>query len=239
MLQLRRVMRDGYRTAIERSPFGRHVRWRTASPAAIALTFDDGPDPEQTPRILDLLARHDARATFFLIGEHVDRYPELVRRMVAEGHAVGNHTYSHSRCRELDFPTLMRQLERTDAALESALGPCSSLSPLFRPPFGEIRVEQALYLAASGRTLAFWNQDSRDYRGASAQEITALGPRLNAGDVVLLHDRFPATVEALPLLLDAIRAKGLEPVALSAAGTTEPPAETSPRPSLVRRGVVR
>jgi peptidoglycan/xylan/chitin deacetylase (PgdA/CDA1 family) len=185
----------------------------------VAFTFDDGPDPEQTPRILDVLAGYGACATFFVIGERVNRYPELVRRIVAEGHAIGNHTYSHLRCRELDLGTLRRQIERTDAALEAALGPQFVPLPVFRPPFGEIRMGQALYLSATGRTLAFWNQDTRDYRGASAQEMAALGSQLTGGDVVLLHDRFPATTEALPWLLNAIRAKGL--AAVSLGGTVQ------------------
>lgn len=233
MKQLRQLARQGYRTAVERSPLGRRIFWRVATQNAVALTFDDGPDPEQTPRLLDTLAEYDARATFFVIGEHVDRYPALVRRIVDEGHAVGNHTYSHLRCRELDYATLARQLDRTDAALEAALGFRFIAQPLFRPPFGELRADQALYLAAKGRSLAFWNRDTRDYRGASAPEIAALSTQLAAGDVVLLHDRFPATVKALPSLLEAIRAKGLQTTALGVACRPE---GTSPGPSLVRKG---
>jgi len=238
MSQWRRVLRDGYRAAVERSPLGRRICWRIAPAAGVALTFDDGPDPVHTPQILDLLAQNQARATFFLLGEYVDRYPELVKRIVDEGHTVGNHTYSHLRCRDLDLPTLLRQIERTDAALEAAIGTRLASLPIFRPPFGELRVSQALYLAATGRSLAFWNQDSRDYRNASGDEIAALGSRLKAGDVVLLHDRFPTTVEALPAMLEALRNSGLEAVALGSASNEQWLQETSPGPSLARRGAI-
>lgn len=212
---IRRLAREAYRTAVERSPLGRRIRWR-GEPEGVALTFDDGPDPEFTPQILDVLRRRDARATFFLVGEQADRHPELVRRIAAEGHAIGNHTYSHVHCRELEPPALIRQIERTDAALERALGDLPKGLPPFRPPFGELSVLQALYLAAAGRTVVFWNRDARDYCGASASDIAAIGSKLTSGDVVLLHDRFPATVEALPRLLEELNVRGLASLPLRA-----------------------
>jgi peptidoglycan/xylan/chitin deacetylase (PgdA/CDA1 family) len=215
MGRVRQLAREAYRTAVERSPLGRRIRWR-GEPGGVALTFDDGPDPEFTPQVLDVLRRYGARATFFLVGQRADRHPELVRRIAAEGHAIGNHTYSHVHCRELELPALIRQLERTDAALERALGGLPDSLPPFRPPFGELRPLQALYLAAAGRTLVFWNQDVCDYRGAPASDIAAVGPKLSPGDVVLLHDRFPATVQALPRLLEELNTRGLAPLPLRA-----------------------
>lgn len=222
MRQLRQLARNAYRAGVERSPFGARIFWRMLPATGVALTFDDGPNPEHTPKVLDLLAQYDARATFFLVGEQVERHPDLVRRIAAEGHAIGNHTYSHVRCRELELSALSAEIERTDLALVAALGSGERALPLFRPPFGELRVTQAAHLARTGRTLAYWNQDTRDYRDASAAEIAALGPTLTAGDIVLLHDRFPATVEALPALLQALQAKGLEARTLGPAMDSQP-----------------
>lgn len=222
MRQLRQLARNAYRAGVEWSPFGSRIFWRMLPATGVAFTFDDGPNPEHTPQVLDLLAQYDARATFFLVGEQVERYPDLVRRIAAEGHAIGNHTYSHVRCRELDLPALRGQIERTDLALAAVLGTGERALPLFRPPFGELKVTQAIHLARTGRTLAYWNQDTRDYRGASAAEIAALGPTLTGGDIVLLHDRFPATVEALPALLEALQVKGLEARTLGPAIDSQP-----------------
>lgn len=216
-MQLRALARDAYRWTVERSVAGRSVRWRTAA-EGVALTFDDGPDPVQTPRILDVLARFRARATFFVVGAQADRQPELVRRIHAEGHQLGNHTYSHFHCPELDLGGLMRQIERTDDAVEAALGEGVLRTPLlFRPPFGELHPRQALYLALRGRSVAFWSRDTRDYRDACADEIAAMGATLDCGDVLLMHDRFPNTVEALPTLLETLERRGLRTVRLDEA----------------------
>src|SRR5688572_16068018 len=93
---LRRIGREAAQAGIERTALRTRLLWRLPEPVqAVALTFDDGPHPDHTPRVLDLLAAAGARATFFVVGERALRYPELVRRMAREGHAVGNHTFSH------------------------------------------------------------------------------------------------------------------------------------------------
>ncbi|MGV3721326.1 MAG: polysaccharide deacetylase family protein [Actinomycetota bacterium] len=226
-MQLRSLARDAYRFAVERSVMGRHVLWR-APLAGVALTFDDGPDPVQTPRVLDALAELGARATFFVVGAQADRHPELIRRIQSDGHQLGNHTYSHFHCPELDLGGLMRQIERTDDAVEAALGLELAEPLLFRPPFGELHPRQALYLAMRGRSVAFWSRDSRDYRGATAGEIAALGATLGSRDVLLLHDRFPNTVEALPTLLETLQRRGMRTVTLDESPAPMP-AASAPR----------
>ncbi|MCC2672634.1 MAG: putative polysaccharide deacetylase, partial [Armatimonadetes bacterium] len=141
---------------------------------------------------------------------------------VREGHAVGNHTYSHARCRELDLDSLLRELERTDAAIQDALGAPPGTPAVFRPPFGELRVGQALRLAGDGRRIAFWSRDTRDYRGATAAEIAALGGTVGDGDIILMHDRFPATVEALPELLRVLPQRGLVSAPLASPADPTP-----------------
>lgn len=211
---LRACAKSLFQAGVERSPVGRSLFWHVpGGDSGVALTFDDGPDPDGTPRILDRLAERGVPATFFVIGEAAQRYPELVRRIVAEGHALGNHTYSHARCTELNPEAFAAELAQTDAVLREI---CGRDVPLFRPPWGAIRPAQVLALARAGRSAALWSVDTRDYRGASAAEIAERCRELRGGDIVLMHDRFPATLEALPRLLDLMEAKGLLGVTLGA-----------------------
>lgn len=220
-LHWRGAARRWVQAGLERSPVAGRLFWRLPAPVpAVALTFDDGPDPQQTPRILDLLAAHGARATFFVIGEHARRCPELVERMLAEGHAVGNHTYSHVSCHRLSAQALHLELKATDAVLE-ALG-AGSQGGLFRPPFGEIRTMQVVHLLREGRRVVLWSRDSRDYRAAPAAAIAELGDTLAPRDVVLLHDRFPATLEALPRLLERLADRKLATLPLDPGDSGSP-----------------
>ena len=216
---LRTCAKSLFQTSVERSPVGKSLFWHMpGGDSGVALTFDDGPDPDGTPRILDRLAKRGVRATFFVIGEAAQRHPEVVRRIVAEGHALGNHTYTHVRCTELTPEEFAAELARTNEALREI---CGLDAPVFRPPWGAIRPAQVLALAREGRSAALWSVDSRDYRGATAADIVQRCAGLSRGDIVLMHDRFPATVEALPRLLDLMEAKGLLGVSLEAARTEQ------------------
>jgi peptidoglycan/xylan/chitin deacetylase (PgdA/CDA1 family) len=203
----RRVGRTLLQAAVEHSPLAENLLWRLpASSRGVALTFDDGPDPVQTPALLDTLAAFDAKATFFVVGEAALRQPALIERMVAEGHAVGNHTHTHAICRRTGTFALAEELAEADRALRGLGVPGK---PAFRPPFGSIRAGQATRLARAGRRVVLWSVDSHDYRGISAGRIGALGDHLRARDIVLLHDRFPATLEGLPELLQRLADRGL------------------------------
>ncbi|TYT23937.1 polysaccharide deacetylase family protein [Luteimonas viscosa] len=173
------------------------------------LTFDDGPHPEFTPPVLDLLRTHGATATFFLIGERIDRYPELVRRIVADGHALGNHSWSHPRMRDLPLPQQLVEIERTDEALSRYDG---NRTHPFRPPCGVLPANLLLHFARIGRTVAFWSYDSHDYQQLPAPtlfaQMRADPPR--DGDTVLMHDDTGATVQLLAELLPQWRDEGFE-----------------------------
>lgn len=188
---------------------------------AVGLTFDDGPDPEVTPRVLDLLAERGARATFFLIGRRAVRHPHLVRRIVAEGHRVENHTFRHSSAFALYGPRrLGLELDRAQAALADLAG----RPPLYlRAPAGIRSPYLEPLLAARGLHLAAWTRRGFDTRDADAARVARrLLTGLAAGDVLLLHDGnaartaagTPVVLEALPRLLDALAAARLEPVPL-------------------------
>jgi peptidoglycan-N-acetylglucosamine deacetylase len=182
----------------------------------VALTFDDGPDPEMTPRVLDVLGDHGARAAFFLVGERARRYPDLVRQILDEGHLVGNHTYSHARCSELSRDAFWSEVTAGERVIAEISGDPGKL--IFRPPYGTTTVPQLLELARSGRRVAMWTHDSYDYRGAPPAEIARLARWAEPGDILLLHERFPATVGGLPGLLRGLEARGLPAVRLESPG---------------------
>jgi peptidoglycan/xylan/chitin deacetylase (PgdA/CDA1 family) len=185
----------------------------------IALTFDDGPDPVTTPTILDVLRDYDIKATFFVIGARAEQHPELVERMVGEGHALGNHTYYHRDLTKLAPESMQRELQDTQAVIDRALGRHSRIT-LFRPPCGapynteidmlpafqEVMREQQMYPV-------MWTIDPQDWTlGDQPESITANLSQStpDAGGVVLLHDTQPQTAEALPKILDYYGVAGFE-----------------------------
>lgn len=171
------------------------------------LTFDDGPHPEVTPVLLDLLAAHGAKATFFLLGANAERYPDVARRIVAEGHAIGNHSYSHPRFAQVDLDVQRAEIDRTDDILAVIDG---QPRHWFRPPSGALPLRMLGDFARRRRGIAYWSYDSMDYRRQSA-EILARRLREQppaAGDIVLMHDDDPNTVQALRELVPEWRAAG-------------------------------
>ena len=171
------------------------------------LTFDDGPHPEYTPPVLDLLKAHGATATFFLIGNLIDSHPDVVRRIVDEGHQLGNHSWSHPFMSDLPIEEQMDEIARTDASLAAFDG--HATHP-FRPPCGVLPRNLLARFARTGRTIAFWSYDSHDYERLPAAtligQVRADPPK--AGDVVLMHDDNADTVELLAGLLPEWRAQG-------------------------------
>lgn len=146
----------------------------------VALTMDDGPSPG-TGRILDLFAKKGVKATFFLLGEHARKNQELVRRMVAEGHEVGNHSWSHPEFTRIGLDAVRDQVARTDAALGTP--------PCVRPPFGSLTASIRGALEASGKHVVMWDVDTRDW---SLPGAPAIAERIVAGArpgaIILLHD---------------------------------------------------
>ena len=154
----------------------------TADPV-VALTFDDGPDPEWTPRLLEILERHDARGTFFMIGEQAVRHPDVVARVAAGGHAIGNHSWDH-----VSFPLLSRQqrLEQLRRCAE-ALGNHSGR--MFRPPYGHQDNRSRFDLAMAGYDVVTWSVLEPDWLDRDAESIAAgIVKKVHPGSIVLLHD---------------------------------------------------
>lgn len=168
------------------------------------LTFDDGPHPEFTPRLLDLLAEQAVMATFFLIGQKAERHPDIVRRMIEEGHTIGNHTWSHSAPHLTSAKSLIAEVTRTNQVLTEITG----VTPiLFRPPHGKLTIRKVCELWKRRYSVVLWNVDPKDFSCTSAPEamdhLTHWQSR--AGDIVLLHDIHPHSCATVELLTSKIR----------------------------------
>ena len=147
----------------------------------IFLTFDDGPDPEATPRILDLLAEHNAKATFFCLGRQVEKYPVIFDRIKTEGHAVGNHTFSHLSGWTTDTKKYFADIERADQLIDSIL---------FRPPYGRIRPSQ-IWVLKEKYKIVMWDVMSGDYDERQTPEMifARVKKKIQPGSVVVMHDK--------------------------------------------------
>jgi len=173
----------------------------------IAITFDDGPHPVMTSRLLDELKRLDVKATFFLVGKRMRFHPDIVMRMLLEGHEVGNHTYNHVRLPCLPANEMLATFTRTDATMRMIIG---GSSRLIRPPGGDYSPALSRRLAAHGYVNVLWTCDPADYKsGRTASEITRLIIRdINPGGVILLHSGLQTTIDSLSATVAALRSKG-------------------------------
>jgi len=175
----------------------------------LALTFDDGPHPINTPRLLSILARYQIKATFFVIGENARHHPDLVKRAADEGHEIGNHSWSHPKFTEIPEPTVQDELQRTAQLLTEITGRAPKL---VRPPFGESTVAQRRWINNTlGCEVAQWSVDPQDWNrpGAPAIAHRVLNGTRN-GSVILLHDVQTQTIQALPRILAGLLAKGFD-----------------------------
>lgn len=178
-----------------------------AAGGARYLSFDDGPHPEHTPRLLDLLAAHGAHASFFVVGRMAERHPAVVARILAEGHLLGNHSWSHHHFAQQSLHEQLDELERTDALLSGFDGRSRHR---IRPPQGTLPLPLLLALARRRRQVAYWSYNSMDYQVPLLSDLVA---RLHdkapsAGDIVLMHDDNELAGAALAELLPRWRAAG-------------------------------
>jgi peptidoglycan-N-acetylglucosamine deacetylase len=188
-------------------------RSRVDGGRCVALTFDDGPDPVDTPKLLDLLREKGVKATFFVVGKRADEHPEVVRRCWEEGHLVANHTWSHNSLFCFLMPRRLRsEIER---CTESIRHSCGFRPRFFRSPVGLRHPLLAPYLRDAGLEYVSWSIRTLDTFTANS---SALAERIlnkaKSGDIILLHDRLPggtnAMLEALPRVIDELRERGFE-----------------------------
>ena len=173
----------------------------------VALTFDDGPNASSTPILLDGLKERKVRATFFLIGENVEKgeNEKIVKRMYEEGHLIGNHTYTHCNLSKLETGEAKKELEQTDTVIEKITGK----QPAFaRAPYGELPVDSEQDLS---RIYIGWTVDPLDWMTEDAGAVVkTVVEEINPGDVILLHDCYPSSVQAAIRIVDLLQGKGYE-----------------------------
>jgi len=198
----------------------------------IAMTFDDGPSATLTPKLLDLLAAHDIKATFFVIGENVAEHPEIVARAAREGHEIGNHSWSHPNFGKMSDESIRRQLQQTDDAIKSATG---KRPTLMRPPYGSITTRQKRWIHDEfGYNVILWDVDPNDWKRPGPAVVRArILKETRPGSIVLSHDIHPGTIEAMPSTFDELEAKGFKFVTVSELirMAAARPSHPSPQPS--------
>lgn len=189
------------------------TRVQTARPV-VAMTFDDGPHHSLTPQLLDMLAIRGIRATFYVIGRRVAQHPQLTRRIAAEGHEIGNHTWSHPSLFGLSDAGVLNQLDRTTQAINDAVG----RPPVtMRPPYGNLYPRQrAMIHSARNLPTVLWSVDPEDWRRPGSSVVASrIVSRSHPGAVILAHDIIGSTVRAMPAALDGLIARGYQFVTLS------------------------
>lgn len=203
------LLRGAAKDALQSLVYPGRFLWRLpARSGAIALTFDDGPDPEWTAPLLDLLSAQGTLATFFLVGQAVERHPDLVRRIVQAGHAVGGHSYDHTVITGRSRAALATDLARCRRAISDA---CGVDTVLFRPPKGRVDWRSIRAVCAEGYRLVHWSRTYSDYRrdGTAALLARIQAGGTSPGDILLFHDNNAYTLGALEQAIPAWRARSL------------------------------
>jgi peptidoglycan/xylan/chitin deacetylase (PgdA/CDA1 family) len=189
----------------------------------IAITFDDGPHPQNTPRLLDILRARNVKATFYVIGRSVDLYPQVVRRTVAEGHEIGNHTHTHRLLSKLGDDEVRGELSRCRDAVSRAAG---YNMRTMRPPYGGLLQRQReLVHSEFGYPTILWSVDPLDWKRPGPSVVTSrILSGTTAGGIVLAHDLHAPTVDAMPATIDGLLKRGFKFVTVSQllAMKTEP-----------------
>lgn len=175
----------------------------------IAITFDDGPHPENTPRLLDMLKERKIKATFYVVGSMVKYSPELLRRMIAEGHEIGNHTVSHGNLARMSDESLINELR---AAHEQIIAETGVTPRTMRPPGGAIKKSQKeLMMNEFGYPTILWSVDPEDWKRPGPAVVTSrLLNGASPGGILLVHDLHKPTVDAMPSTFDQLLAQGYE-----------------------------
>ena len=177
----------------------------------VAITYDDGPGAE-TNRLLDKLKAKNAHASFMVIAPSAEQHPELLKRMKAEGHTIGNHTKSHRQLNTLSPEQVSQEIDAGNAAIKKATGQSTRW---VRPPYGATNATVDQVTRDKGVSQALWDVDTVDWKDRNSEHVCSSAVQgARAGSIVLMHDIHPTTVDAADCVIDGLRAKGLEPVSL-------------------------
>lgn len=174
-------------------------------PKYVALTFDDGPKADTTSVLLDGLLERGAAATFFIVGEQIPHNESLLQRMKAEGHQIGNHTYSHVRLRTADKDSVVEEIQKSEVLLRGAAGEGSYW---LRPPYGAIDSQRAALIKTP---MIYWSVDPQDWKLLDTQKVVdAVLGAVQPGDIILLHDFYPTSVAAALEIVDRLQEDGYD-----------------------------
>ncbi|GFN33019.1 polysaccharide deacetylase family protein [Paenibacillus xylaniclasticus] len=172
----------------------------------VALTYDDGPNPSNTTNLLNALKQNGLRATFFNIGRNAASNPSLVQAQASAGMWIGNHSYTHPYMTSLSSSQMASEISQTQQAIQSATG---TAPKLFRPPYGSTNATLKSVLAQYGLTEVIWNVDTGDWNGASTSQIVSKVASAQNGDVILMHDGYQTTLQAVPQIAQTLANKNM------------------------------
>jgi peptidoglycan/xylan/chitin deacetylase (PgdA/CDA1 family) len=172
----------------------------------VALTFDDGPHPQFTPQLLDLLRKYDIKATFFVVGKMAEKYPDLVKTEAEEGHVVGNHTYDHVNLTRIPQTQVQVEWQACSDVVKDILGKAPRYC---RPPGGDFDGEVVAAAERCGLTTVLWTDDPGDYTSPGDGRIeTRTLSRISNGGIILLHDGIQQTIDVLPQIIEHLQHRG-------------------------------
>lgn len=189
----------------------------------VALTFDDGPSPEYTPLILDILKEKQVKATFFMVGSHVKKYPEVAKRIIKEGHELGNHTYNHVNIPTLKYNDLTQEIIQTNHIIHQIT---EEFPVYLRPPRGMYDARYRRLAHLLGQRIILWTISGRDWKSSTSADtiVSRIVNKAKGGEIILLHDsgalikdeggNHMALIQALPSIIDGLQEKGLEIIPL-------------------------
>ncbi|OGC23646.1 hypothetical protein A2291_03995 [candidate division WOR-1 bacterium RIFOXYB2_FULL_42_35] len=187
-------------------------------PKQVALTFDDGPYPVFTEKVLDILKAENVKATFFVVGKRIEENPQILARISQEGHQIGNHTYNHTKITWINEQKLLLELTKTNALIKELTG---QECYLFRPPYGTINKAKIKTLEKAGYKIILWSVNADDYYHLktgirkSNSIIKRIISKTKGDDIILMHDKSKETVAALPRIITRLKKQGYKFVVLN------------------------
>ena len=201
-----KYIEEAYLKGEDLEKYKTYIKKRTRK--AVALTFDDGPSPKTTPVALDLLKKYNAKGTFFMVGHAVEGNEDIIKRVIAEGHQIGNHSWDHPVLTKISLEKAKSQINDTTAALKKASGLDVHI---MRPPYGAIN---GAIQAAVDQSFILWDVDTLDWKNRNTASIMKEVRKAQPGSIILMHDVHQTTIDALPLILQYLTEQGFEMVTI-------------------------
>ena len=201
-----KYIEEAYLKGEDLEKYKTYIKKRTRK--AVALTFDDGPSPKTTPVALDLLKKYNAKGTFFMVGHAVEGNEDIIKRVIAEGHQIGNHSWDHPVLTKISLEKAKSQINDTTAALKKASGLDVHI---MRPPYGAIN---ETIQAAVDQSFILWDVDTLDWKNRNTASIMKEVRKAQPGSIILMHDVHQTTIDALPLILQYLTEQGFEMVTI-------------------------